>query len=65
MFEIVLSFGCAGCAIVPLRPAAVSHGSCVSPNISRMKRPSAIVDSDIRDDIANASIASSSNPADW
>jgi hypothetical protein len=60
--EIVLSF----CGTrFGSRPVFVSHGSGCSPNISRMKRPSAIVDSDMRDDTANASIASSRRPALW
>ena len=44
-FEIVLSRGTIGLS----RPGKLlSQGSLISPNMSRMKRPSAIVDSDMR-----------------
>ena len=62
VFEIVLSRGTIGLS----RPGKLlSQGSLISPNMSRMKRPSAIVDSDMRALTANASIASSSAPALW
>src|SRR5262245_8359457 len=63
VLEIVLSLGCCGGEL--WRPVEVSHGSGVSPNMSRMKRPSAIVDSDMRADTANCSSASSRRPALW
>jgi len=45
VFEIVPSLAVGG---VVLRPVVVSHGSEISPNISRMNRPSPIVDKLIR-----------------
>jgi hypothetical protein len=53
--EIVASFGMIGCDA----RGEPTHGSATSPNMSRMKRPRPIVDSDSRDTTANASIASS------
>ena len=47
------------------RPFVLSHGSGISPNMSRMNRPSAIVDIAMRELIAKLSIASSNRPALW
>jgi len=60
--EIVFSFGGVAAAI---RIEALSHGSCTSPNMSRMKRPSPIVESDMRDATAKLSSASRRRPALW
>ena len=62
VLETVCSFGLA--AWWPSR-AEFSHGSGTSPKISRMNRPSAIVDSGVRAAVAKPSIASSSSPALW